>query len=135
MPVSEGTASEPSSRGGEVTKNDIIEKTLKEISPRIEESEELYSVMAELQERLPETDIKTCEDFRHLNVTCCDTCHTFYPHYEMSLIDLPDGAKAWVCDPVKWAIYPEQYQELQEWKQNSPEGKLLRQIFGEDVDE
>jgi len=135
MPVSEGTASEPSSRGGEVTKNDIIEKTLKEISPRIEESEELYSVMAELQERLPETDIKTCEDFRHLNVTCCDTCHAFYPHYEMSLIDLPDGAKAWVCDPVKWAIYPEQYQELQEWKQNSPEGKLLRQIFGEDVDE
>ncbi len=135
MPVSEGTASEPSSRGGEVTKNDIIEKTLKEISPRIEESEELYSVMAELQERLPETDIKTCEDFRHLNVTCCDTCHTFYPHYEMSLIDLPDGAKAWVCDPVRWAIYPEQYQELQEWKQNSPEGKLLRQIFGEDVDE
>ena len=116
-----------------VTKNEIIEKTLKEISPSIEESEELYSVMAELQDRLPETDIKTCEDFRHLNVTCCDTCHTFYPHYEMSLIDLPGGAKAWVCDPVKWAIYPEQYQELQEWKQNSPEAKLLRHIFGEDA--
>jgi hypothetical protein len=134
MPVSEGMEFEPSSRGAEVTKNDIIEKTLKEISPSIEESEELYSVMAELQDRLPETDIKTCEDFRHLNVTCCNTCHTFYPHYEMSLIDLPGGAKAWVCDPVKWAIYPEQYQELQEWKQNSPEGKLLRQIFGEDGD-
>jgi hypothetical protein len=87
----------------------------------------------ELQKRLPDTDIKTCEDFRHLNVTCCNTCHTFYPHYEMSLIDLPGGAKAWVCDPVKWAIYPDQYQELQEWKQNSPEGKLLRRIFGEDA--
>jgi hypothetical protein len=123
-----------SKKGAEVTKSDIIEKTLREIVPRIEEREELYSVMAELQERLPETDIRTCEDFRHLNVTCCDTCHTFYPHYEMSLIDLPDGAKAWVCDPVKWAIYPEQYQELQEWKRNSPEGKLLRQIFGEDAD-
>jgi|ERR1019366_7535828 hypothetical protein len=134
---------EPSSRGTEVTKNEIIEKTLKEIGPRLEEHEEPYSeepdweeiVIAELHERLPETDIKTCEDFRHLNVTCCDTCHTSYPHYEMSLIDLPDGAKAWVCDPVKWAIYPEQYQELQEWKQNSREGKLLRRIFGEDVDE
>lgn len=52
----------------------------------------------------------------------------------MSLIDLPDGAKAWVCDAVRWAIYPEQYQALQEWKQNSTEGKLLRRIFGEDAD-
>jgi hypothetical protein len=116
MPVSEGTESEPSSRGAEVTKNEIIEKTLKEIGPRLEEHEEPYSeepdfeeiVIAELQGKLPDTDIKTCEDFRHLNVTCCDTCHTFYPHYEMSLIDLPDGTKAWVCDPVKWAICPEQ---------------------------
>ena len=95
MLVSEGMESEPSSRGAQVTKNKIIEKTLREIVPRIEEREELYSVMAELQERLPDTDIRTCGDFRHLNVTCCDTCHAFYPHYEMSLIDLPDGAKAW----------------------------------------
>ena len=33
------------------------------------------------------------------------------------------------------AIYPEKYRELQEWSRNSPEGSLLRQIFGEDVDE
>ncbi len=77
-------------------------------------------LIAELQKRLPETDIKTCQDFQHLGVNCCDTCHTFYPHYEMSVIDLPDGAKAWVCDQVRWAIYPEQYQELQEWSQNPP---------------
>jgi hypothetical protein len=125
-----------------VTKNEIVEKTLTEIGPRLEAHEVPYSeepdweeiFVAELRERLPETDIKTCEDFRHLDVPCCDTCHTFYPHYEMSLIDLRDGAKAWVCDPVKWAIYPEQYQELQEWQQNSPEGNVLRQIFGEDAD-
>jgi len=116
-----------------VTKNEIVEKTLTEIGPRLEAHEELDSVSAELRERLPDTDIKTCEDFRHLNVTCCDTCHTFHPHYEMSLIDLPDGTKAWVCDPVKWAIYPEQYREFREWKQNSPEGKLLRQILGQDA--
>ena len=124
-----------------MTKNEIIEKTLKEIGPRLKKHEVPYReasdreqiVITELQKRLPETDIKTCEDFRHLNVTCCDTCHTFYPHYEMNLIDLADGAKAWVCDPVKWAIYPDQYQKLQEWAQNSPEGKLLRQIFGEDA--
>jgi len=52
----------------------------------------------------------------------------------MSLIDLPADAKGWVCDPVKWAIYPEQYRKLQEWKQNSPESNLLRRIFGEDAD-
>jgi hypothetical protein len=70
-----------------VTKNEIIEKTLKEIGPRLDEHEVPYSeepdreeiVIAELQKRLPETGIKTCEDFRHLNVRCCNTCHTFYP--------------------------------------------------------
>jgi hypothetical protein len=116
--TSEGMESEPGRGGKEVTKDEIIEKTLREIGPHLEEHEEPNSeepegeeiVIAELQKRLPETNIKTCKDFRHLNVPCCDTCHTFYPHYEMSLINLPDGAKAWVCDPVKWAIYPEQYQ-------------------------
>ena len=125
-----------------MTKNEIIEKTLKEIGPRLKEHEDPYDeaptceeiIIAELQKWLPETDIKTCDDFQHLNVTCCDTCHTFYPHYEMSLIALPDCAQAWVCDPVRWAIYPEQYQELQEWQQNSPEGNVLRRIFGEGTD-
>jgi hypothetical protein len=41
----------------------------------------------------------------------------------MSVIDLPDGGKGRVCDPVKWAIYPEEYQKLEEWSRNSPEGK------------
>jgi hypothetical protein len=53
-------------RGAEVTKNEIIAKTLKEIGPRLEEHEEPYSeepdceeiVIAELQGKLPDTDIK-----------------------------------------------------------------------------
>lgn len=80
-------------------------------------------------------EIKTCEDFRHLNVECCETCHNFYAHYEMKVIQLPDGSPAWVCDSVEWAIYPERYQALKDWSKNSPEGKLLREIFGEDADE
>jgi hypothetical protein len=36
---------------------------------------------------------------------------------------------------MKWAIYPERYQAFKDWAKNSPEGKLLREIFGEDVDE
>jgi hypothetical protein len=89
-----------------------------------------------LQDVLPDgMDIKVCEDFKHLNVECCKTCHEFYPHYDMSLIDLPGGVKAWVCDSVKWALYPEKYRELQEWSRNSLEGKPLGQIFGQDPNE
>jgi hypothetical protein len=92
-------------------------------------------VVAELRHRLPEGEgIKSCEGFKHLGVQCCDTCHNFYRHDEMSVIDLPDGGKGRVCDPVKWAIYPEEYQTLEEWSRNSPEGKLLRQILGLDTD-
>jgi hypothetical protein len=53
----------------------------------------------------------------------------------MRLIDLPDGSPAWVCDTVRWAIYPEEYRKLQEWSRNFPEGNSLRNIFGMDVEE
>jgi hypothetical protein len=53
----------------------------------------------------------------------------------MRVIELPDGSPAWVCDAVEWAIYPEEYRKLQEWSRNSPEGKLLRKIFGVDADD
>ncbi len=61
-------------------------------------------IIAELDSRLPDTDLKTCSDFAHLSVNCCETCHKFYPEYEMSVIRLPDGGTAWVCDPVKDAV-------------------------------
>jgi len=97
-----------------MTKNEIIDKTLTEIRPKFAERKEPHSdgsdwdeiVIAELQDRLPERDIKTCEDLRHLRIECCETCHNFYPHYDMNVIDF-GGTKAWVCDPVKDAIYSE----------------------------
>ena len=46
----------------------------------------------------------------------------------MSLIDLADGGEAWVCDPLKWAIYPEQYQRV---AAELPERNVLRRILGE----
>jgi hypothetical protein len=126
-----------------VTKSQIIERTLRAMKliplenepPSSEEHEEAIFITSVLHDRLPEgVDIKTCEDFRHLNVECCDTCHNFYPHYEMKVIKLPDGSPAWVCDAMEWAIYPERLRELREWSRNSPEGKLLREIFGEHDD-
>jgi hypothetical protein len=111
-----------------LTKAEIIDRTLAAFGL---DDENRQFALDELQKRLPDVDIKTCEDFKHLNVECCEDCHHVYPHYDMSVIDLPDGGKAWVCDTVKWAIYPEKYQELQEWWKNSPAGKLLNEIFGE----
>jgi hypothetical protein len=98
-----------------MTRNEIVEKTLTEIRSRFEGREEPYSeepdheeiVIATLRERLPETDIKTCEDFQLVQAQCCETCHTFYPHYDMKVIDLPDGSRAWVCDPLKDGVYSE----------------------------
>jgi hypothetical protein len=95
-----------------MTRNEIIDKTLKEMGPLEPENEPPYSeepdyeesIIAELLSKLPDTDIKTCDDFKHLNVECCDLCHTSYPQYKMHLVDLPDGGKAWICYPVRRAI-------------------------------
>lgn len=71
-------------------------------------------VLATLNERLPEGDIKTCEDLS-IDVQCCDICHSVYPHYDMYVEDLPDGSKAWICCRVRSALRdPGQPQEIQE---------------------
>jgi hypothetical protein len=95
-----------------MTKNEIIATTLKAIGlPRLPEHEEPFNdepddeelIIAELQLILPATDIKTCGDFKHLNVACCEICHAFYPIYDMSVIELPGGEHAWVCCSVRSA--------------------------------
>jgi len=114
-----------------MTKNEIIERTLVEIRPiplQTEEQDEAAFIISVLQDRLPDGDIRTCDDYKHLNVVCCETCHQFYPHYDMHVIDLPDGGKAWVCDSVKQAIYPEMFRDRLEAEQ------MLRQIFGEEAE-
>jgi hypothetical protein len=121
----------------EMSKVEIIEKTLREMGMRsISEADPDFGektayipiVMEEVQRRLPDDTIKTCGAFSDLNVLCCDRCHTLYPQYEMSLIDLPDGSKEWVCCAIKRVIHP----QLQERTRNSPREKLLRNIFGGD---
>jgi inorganic pyrophosphatase len=66
-----------------MTKAEIIAQTLGSINLN-DEQEYQTIVIAEFQRKLPEgVDIKTCEDCEHLGVECCDTCHNFYPHYEL----------------------------------------------------
>jgi hypothetical protein len=123
-----------------MNKAEIISETLKDMlktqPPSGEELDEEGFIISVLQDVLPDNvDIRICDYFKDLGVECCETCHNFYPHYDMSLIELLGGGKAWVCDTVKWALYPEKYQDFQEWSRNSSEGKLLREIFGEDLGE
>ena len=96
-----------------MTRAELIEHILKKIGPFPLENDPPYNdepdyeedVLAALQVRLPEgVDIKTCGEFRHLGVECCELCHGDYAYYDMSVIELPDGTMAWVCDPIKLAI-------------------------------
>jgi hypothetical protein len=91
-----------------MAKSEIISNRLSHEMKRVSSEREPTSderdyeriVIAELRRRLPEGEgIKSCEGFKHLFVQCCDTCHNFYRHDEMSVIDLPDGGKGRVCDP------------------------------------
>jgi hypothetical protein len=97
----------------ELTKRQVIGKALAEMSrywcwlaccESGDGAGYLGIVVAELDVKLPDCVIKTCGSFQHLNAACCDTCHTYYPHRRMSLVDLPDGGKAWVCHEIERAI-------------------------------
>jgi hypothetical protein len=109
-----------------MTKQKIIEHTLKEMGASSYEYDETVSA---LQKKLPDTDIKTCEDFRHLKAECCDTCHRMNPVWEMELKKLPDGGNAWVCCAVSRAIFPKSEQK------DDDAIKLHKIIFGEDCPE
>jgi hypothetical protein len=84
-----------------MTKEQIIAKTITDLSCP---PDYLDVVTAELRRRLPDQAFKTCSDFAFLPAKCCETCHTFYAHYDMELIQLQGGGWAWICCSVCDAI-------------------------------
>ena len=72
----------------------------------------LSALEKSLQTVGPNTDIRTCEDFGHLNVTCCKSCHGLYQHYEMSLVEIESAGNAWICCAVDRALRPTKYADL-----------------------
>jgi hypothetical protein len=100
-----------SKTGAIVTKDEIIQMTIQAMgldnSPLTPENEEYRAVVeATLMERLPlGTNFKTCKDFEHFAVGCCEYCHSIYEHYEMELEDLPSGEKAWICCSLHSALF------------------------------
>jgi hypothetical protein len=123
-----------------MTKGGIIEGILKDSRTRVNEGGTLYAAEADNEQEIIETleaslkgletdaDIRTCEDFGHLNVACCETCHTSYPHFEMSLIDLETGGNAWICCALDRALNPEKHERLD----RSPEYKEILRMFASD---
>jgi len=84
-----------------------------------------------LERRLPAVQtFKTCEDFRHLDVECCDSCHSF-AIYEMEAVPLPEGGYAWVCCALDRAIRPEWHAERDKRFAKTAAGKLVKRMFGE----
>jgi hypothetical protein len=72
----------------------------------------IQTLDAKLSEFEPDRDIRTCTDFSHIHTECCEICHTFYPHYEMSLLDVEGGGKAWICCAMNRALNPQKYSPL-----------------------
>lgn len=63
------------------------------------------NVIAALAQQLPDGEIQTCEDFRHLGIACCYASHNSYcPHVDMTLVTLADGSKAWICGNLLIAL-------------------------------
>ena len=77
-----------------------------------EEEIAIQTLEAKLGEIEPDRDIRTCSDFSHLPAECCEICHTFYPHYEMSLLDVEGGGKAWICCAMDRALNPQKHSRL-----------------------
>jgi hypothetical protein len=107
-----------------MNRDQIIAKTLKDMRGYDRTTrEEFYQQSAELDEydrsitipelmkRLLDSDIMTCKDL-DFPVECCDSCHCFYAHYDMDLVDLPDARKAWIgwhgaAGECAWCPQPE----------------------------
>jgi hypothetical protein len=75
------------------------------------EQEEIavQTLEAKLGEIEPDRDIGTCGDFSQLRTECCEICHTLSPHYEMSLLDVEGGGKAWICCAMDRALNPQRH--------------------------
>jgi hypothetical protein len=107
-----------------VKKSEVISRTLEQFwnepsedgDTPLEEVDPTNPIVAALEAALrgadPDTDIRTCEDFSHLQVECCDTCHHSYPHYDMALVDLESGDNAWICCAMDVTLNPGKHPKL-----------------------
>ena len=116
-----------------MTKGEIIESVLKEVEGRLLEDDESYEEAAvrHLEATLggedPSTNIRTCDDFGHLNVECCDICHIFSLPFEMELKNLEGGGNAWICCALGRVLNPVEQARIEQ----SLVHKMVEHMLGE----
>lgn len=91
-----------------------------------EEEIVIQTLEAKLREIEPDREIRTCCDFGHLLIECCEICHTFSAHYEMSLLEVEGCGKAWICCAMDRALNPQKHLRLAQ----SAAYKTLAAILG-----
>jgi hypothetical protein len=91
-----------------------------------EEEIVIQTLEAKLWEVEPDREIRTCSDFGHLLTECCEICHTFSPHCEMSLLEVEGGGKAWICCAMDRVLNPQKHSRLA----SSAAYKTLAAILG-----
>lgn len=70
----------------------------------------IENMLAEIESNF---DIPTCQDFAHLEVECCPSCHE-EPELELTLVEIESGGKAWVCCALDMALNPRKRSELEQ---------------------
>lgn len=73
----------------------------------------------------PDQDLPTCADFAHLEVKCCRICHVDYPQYELAVVELESGGRAWLCCSLDRALNPSKHAAMEQ----SPEWQDLGRLF------
>jgi hypothetical protein len=90
--------------------------------------EVIATLEASLQNADGDDEIRTCADFKGLNIECCETCHTFYPEDEMALLDVEAGGNAWLCCAMGRALNPLKQAAFEQ----SEEYRMIDEILGLD---
>lgn len=114
---------EASESYGNVDDGSVVDVDAKEYEDIIRTAVTAKLASLRLDER-----VRTCGDFGHLGIACCDSCHTGYPHYELDLIELESGGRAWICCALNRVLNPVRHQELL----NSSEYRDIEKFLGGD---
>jgi hypothetical protein len=124
-----------------MTKAQIIEKVLKDFWETSEENgiargddtdyekTIVEAVEKSLQCADPQAEIRTCEDFRDLNVKCCEVCHGGYQYLEISLIEIESGGIAWICCALDRALNPMKHADDPKLPDNCTFDEMLAAYF------
>ena len=75
-------------------------------------------------------EIPTYVNFIHLDVECFPNCHFDYPQFELAIVVIESGGRAWLCCSLDCVLNSSKRAVIEE----SPNWKDLMRSFGESPD-